>query len=362
MSLFLPYSVCRESSPGAIRIILIKKNMKKGIFLLIMFLWVSYGKAQNDTVSAKITHTPQISGLIKTRWEYCFDDNTNRFDVRSARLKAAGKLNSFVEYGVQVDYSAHGKLSFLDGYVQLKPYKNLTLWMGQFIVRFSENYVVSQYYNMFANRSFVAKFVNPDVRDIGMQLDYKITNTLTAHLGVYNGAGINNPQWQQSPFVLSRLVYGTMEGFRAGVKYYGGNKIANYGVDLRYAKDRYAIETEYVVKDSLNSGAYLSAAYLQGSYRFPVNKKIAKYLIPTLRYDGMGYDFFEKGFAVNRLTAGLNIGLDINYMDAELRFNYECFRKENESGMREDSYYSAYFERSDKGMFGKFTVELLIKF
>jgi hypothetical protein len=49
-------------------------------------------------------------------------------------------------------------------------------------------------------------------------------------------------------------------------------------------------------------------------------------------------------------------------MDAELRFNYEYFMKRNESGMRENPCYSAYFERSDKGMFDKFTVELLIKF
>jgi hypothetical protein len=329
-----------------------------------MFFGATYIKGQNDSVNI---YTPKISGLLKTRWEYCFDDNTNRFDIRNARLKIGGKLNRFVDYGTQIDYSAHGKLSFLDGYVQLKPQNNLTLWVGQFIVRFSENYVVSQYQNIFANRSFVAKFVNPDTRDIGMQLDYKIVNTLTMHLGVYNGAGINNPQWQKSPFVLSRLVYGTMNGFRAGVKCYGGktvagDKIANYGFDLRYAGERYSVETEYVVKDSLNTGVYLSAAYLQGSYRFSTDRKKAKYLTPTLRYDAMGYDLFEKGFAVNRLTAGLNIGLDVKYMDAELRFNYEYFMKQNESAMKENPYYSAYFERSDKGMFDKFTVELFIKF
>jgi hypothetical protein len=342
--------------------------MKKEIFLLMMLLWAFSMKAQKDAVNTKIIYTPKISGLIKTKWEYCFDDNTNRFDIRNARLKVGGKVNPYVDYGIQMDYSAHGKLSFLDGYVQLKPYDNLTLWVGQFIVRFSENYVISQYYNMFANRSFVAKFVNPDARDIGMQLDYKITNMpLAMHFGMYNGGGINNPQWQKSPFVLSRLVYGTMEGFRAGVKYYGGktitgDRIANYGFDLRYAGDRYSIETEYVVKDSSDAEAYLSAAYLQGAYCFPVNTKMAKYLTPTLRGDAMGYDFFDRGFAVSRLTAGLNIGLDVNRMDAELRFNYEYFMKKNESEIREDSYYSAYFERADKGMFDKFTVELFIKF
>jgi hypothetical protein len=343
------------------------ERMKKIVFLSIIILWATYAEGQNDSAVAKM-YAPEISGLIKTKWEYCFDDNTNRFDVRNARLKIGGKLNRFVNYGMQMDYSTHGKLSFLDGYVQLKPWDNLTLWLGQFIVRFSENYVISQYQNMFSNRSFIAKFVNPDARDIGTQLDYKITGIpLTVHVGVYNGCGINNPQWQQSPFVLSRLVYGTMEGFRAGVKYYGGKtvaggRIANYGFDLRYAGKRYTLETEYVVKDSLNSDAYLSAAYLQGAYFFPVNTKMARYLAPTVRGDAMGYDFFGRGFDVRRLTLGLNTGLEINRMNAEIRLNYEYFIKKNESKMKEDTYYSAYFERTDKAMFDKFTLEFLIKF
>jgi hypothetical protein len=332
-----------------------------------MLLCALYVEGRNDSVVTK-TYSLEISGLIKTRWEYCFDDYTNRFDVRNARLKIGGRLTPFVNYGMQMDYSTHGKLSFLDGYVRLKPLNNLTLWVGQFIVRFSENYVISQYQNMYANRSFVAKFVNPDARDIGMQLDYEIAGIpLTAHAGVYNGGGINNPQWRKSPFVLSRFVYGTMDGFRAGVKYYGGKtvageRIANYGFDLRYAGDRYTVETEYVVKDSVNTGAYLSAAYLQGAYFFPVNKRIARYIAPTLRGDAMGYDVFDKGFDISRLTLALNIGLEAKRMDAEIRFNYEYFMKKNESGLKDDSYYSAYFERTDKGMFDKFTVEILVKF
>jgi hypothetical protein len=200
-----------------------------------------------------------------------------------------------------------------------------------------------------------------------MQLDYKIAPVVTAHVGLFNGAGINNPQWQKSPFALSRLVYGTMKGFRAGVKCYGGetaagDRIANYGVDLRYAGDRYAIETEYVVKDSLTTGVYLSAAYLQGNYCFPANNKMTKYFTPTIRGDAMGYDCFDKGFDVSRLTLGMNIGLQPKQLDAEIRLNYEYFFKKNESEMKDDPYYIAYFERSDKAMFDKFTVELLIKF
>ena len=333
------------------------------VVALLLLAWILPANGQNAS-EPEPRYAPQISGLIKTKWEYCFDDNTNRFDIRNARLKVAGALNPLVDYGMQVNYSTPGKFSVLDGYVRLTPRENLTLWVGQFIVRFSENYVISQYQNMFANRSFVAKFVNPDARDIGVQLDYKIPKTpLAAHFGVYNGSGISNPQWQQSPFVLGRLAYGTMDGFRAGVKYYGGktivgDRMANYGFDLRYAGKRYTVETEYVVKDSVNAGAYLSAAYLQGAYRFPVNTKAVKYLLPTLRGDAMGYDLFDSGFAVSRLTVGLNIGLDVDYMDTELRFNYEYFMKNIEP----DSHCSAYFERVDKGIFDKFTVELFIKF
>jgi hypothetical protein len=333
-----------------------------------MLLCAPYAEGQNDSAVTQIIYTPHISGLIKTKWEYCFDDNTGRFDVRNARLKIGGILNRIVDYGMQMDYSAHGKFSFLDGYLRLKPCSNLTLWIGQFIVRFSENYVISQYQNVFSNRSFVAKFINPDARDIGMQLDYRITNLpLTVHLGLYNGSGINNPQWQKSPFALIRLVYGTMDGFRVGVKYHGGktaldDRIANYGFDLRYSGESYTLETEYVVKDSVYTDVYLSSGYIQGTYILPVKGNLARYLTPTVRVDGMGYGVFDNGFDVCRATAGFNIGLAVNRMDAEIRFNYEYFMKENESGLKENPYYDAYFERTDKALFNKFTLEFLIKF
>jgi hypothetical protein len=51
--------------------------------------------------------------------------------------------------------------------------------------------------------------------------------------------------------------------------------------------------------------------------------------------NGTGYDFFDKGFAVKRLTLGLNVGLNVDYMNAELRFNYEYFAKKNELAMNE---------------------------
>lgn len=340
--------------------------MKKSIVLMLVLLpYLLFGQ-NNDTV--KVNYIPKITGLIKAKWEYCFDDHTNRFDLRHSRIGIGGTINPYINYRLQVEYSSHGEFTFLDAYATIKPWDNFTLWVGQFTVPFSEDYVISPSLNMFVNRSFVAKFINPGARDIGARVDYTISKKIpfTLQAGIYNGVGINNPEWQDSPFILGRLVYGTMDGLRASVKYYGGkdiknNKIANYGVDFRYAKDRYNIEAEYVFRDSIDSDAVLSGAYLQGGYIFPVNKsKLVKYIQPTLRTDIMGYDAFKYGYDISRITVGVNFGLDTKLMTAELRLNYENFI--TRKGINNNSNYTAYFNRHDKGMFDKFTIELFIKF
>ena len=342
--------------------------MKKILLLILLLPVYLWGQ---ESESESFNYTPKISGFIKTKWEYCFDNNTNRFDVRNSRLSVGGSVNKYVDYQFQAEFSGHGQFVFLDAYANIKPWDNVVFWFGQFTVPFSENYVVSGSQNIFANRTFLAKFVNPDVRDIGTRMDYmfSVKVPFTLQVGVFNGAGINTPEWQDSPFLFGRLIYGTMDGFRASVKYYGGkqataNKIANYGFDLRYAHDKYRIEAEYVVKDSVGMDKNVSAAYVQGAYNFPVkNKGMLKYIEPTLRTDGMGYKIFENGFDISRITAGINLGLDLKPMAVEIRFNYEYFFLHKSRGViEENKYYHNFFERPDNGLFDKFTIELLIKF
>jgi hypothetical protein len=331
---------------------------------------LAYG--QNVDTLKKQSFLPVISGLIKTKWEYCFDDHTNRFDIRNSRLAIGGALSSFIDYKLQIEYSNHGIFTFLDAYAMIKPWDNFTFWFGQFTIPFSEDYVISPTQNIFVNRTFVGKFINPSTRDIGIRADYSISTKmpLSVQVGIYNGTGINNPEWQESPFLLGRLIYGTMEGFRASIKYYGGKntetgkKIAHYGFDLRYVKNRYKVEAEYVLKDSLYSDIKLSGTYIQGAYSFPVNnKRLLKYIEPALRGDAMGYDVFNGGFDISRMTIGVNFGLDKKPMAVELRLNYEhFFMRKSESDIWDNSYYNIFFERSDKGMFDKISVELMIKF
>lgn len=345
--------------------------MKKHIISILMLLPVFTWGQQTDST---INYMPKVSGIIKAKWEYCFDDHTNRFDIRNSRLGIGGSLNPYVDYKLQIEYSNHGKFNFLDAYAVIKPLHNLDFYFGQFTVPFSEDYVISPSQNMFANRAFIAKFVNLTSRDIGARIDYVFSDKVpvTLQAGLYNGTGINNPEWQESPFVLGRLIYGTMKGFRASVKYYGGKvkseekeaKIANYGVDLRYATNRYKIEAEYAIKDSVDTDNALSAAYLQGSYTFPVkNNKFLKYIEPALRADAMAHNMFDNGIDVSRMTLGVNFGLDMKNMAAEIRLNYEHFwLHESKDAILQNIYFHNIFDRSDKGIFDKFSIEFLIKF
>lgn len=341
------------------------RTLLLAVVLLPLFAWAQ------TTEQDKSFYQPKVSGLIKAKWEYSFEDNTNRFDIRNSRIGIGGNINKATSYRMQVEYGNHGRIDLLDAYALFMPKDNIVFWFGQFTVPFSEDYVISPSLNMFANRAFVGKFIDPNSRDIGARVDYMFSKKVPVMVqaGVYNGAGINNPQWQDSPFLLGRLIYGTMMGFRTSVKYYGGKdlndkKIAYYGVDFRYATNKYKIEAEYAIKDSIGTSQRFSGAYLQGAYNFTVNNNnLLKYIEPTLRTDGMAYNIFDNGFDISRLTFGLNFGLDPKYMAAEIRLNYEhFFFHKSKDAIKNTPFYRGMFDREDKGLFNKLSIEFLIRF
>lgn len=340
--------------------------MKKILLAILVLLPLASFAQENKPKTPSV----KISGLVKGKWEYCLEDNTNRFDLRNSRLGVSGNLNSIVDYKVQVEYSNHGSLNLLDAFATLNLFENFKVSIGQLDIPFSEDYVVSPTQNIFANRTFVAKFTNPSTRDLGAYATYKLKSVpLTFYAGLYNGYGINNPKWQDAPFVLGRVNYGTMDGFRTSVKYYGGkdskdNKLAQYGLDMRYGTSKYAIEAEFVMKDSIDKDVIISGTYLQGYYHIPINNcKTIKYIRPTLRADAMGYNILDRGFDIGRATIGINLGLDTKALAAEIRLNYEGFIfHSGEDELRIDGYYANFFDASDKRIFDKFTIELLVKF
>jgi len=80
-------------------------------------------------------------------------------------------------------------------------------------------------------------------------------------------------------------------------------------------------------------------------------------LSPTFRWDAMAYDVIDTGLDVNRLTFGINFGLDVKPFDSTLRINYEQYLLHNKdfdvfTGHRDYPQVSE----------NKLTLELLLRF
>ncbi|MDR0659916.1 MAG: OprO/OprP family phosphate-selective porin [Prevotellaceae bacterium] len=342
--------------------------------VLILLPFVSLAQQADSSFS----YVPKINGLVKAKWEYAFEDNTNRFDIRSMRLGASGNISPYISYRVQVEYSSNSNkrdVYLIDAAASFTPSARFSFSLGQFSLPFSDDHVISPAANNYVNRPLIGKYVNvgASMRDIGALAQYNFIGKvpITLQAGLFNGAGANKTDWQESPAILGRVIYGEMEGFRGSVKCYTrkdtlDKRVRQYGIDFRYAKDRYRIETEFVIKDSVSvKDSRLYGSYLQGTYSFPIgNSKLLKYVEPNLRGDAMGFNVFDNGFDISRLTFGLNFGLAPKKMNAELRLNYEkLFFSGSKLGIQNDARYAGYFTgASNKPLSDRLTIELYIKF
>ena len=350
--------------------------MKRKFFVITLFVFFPFLLLAQEEES--VDYKPQMIGLLKSKWEYAFEDNTSRFSVRNLRLGIRGNMSKYIDYRAQVEYSSNSRgrdIYIIDAFVSANPLESLSILAGQFFVPFSDDHDASPALLAYANRPFLTSHVTTGAsrRDIGLLAQYDIKGNVPISLitGILNGEGANNSVWQKSPAILGRLIYGTMDGFRTSVKYYTrkdslDRRVVQYGVDLRYAKNRYMAKTELVVKDSIGvEKSRLWGGYLQGAYSFAINNsKALKYIEPNLRGDAMGYNIFDKGFDVSRITVGVNFGFVPKALDAEIRLNYEklFFRGSKESNRNAIQYLGSFANNSDKRLSDKFTIELLVKF
>lgn len=330
-----------------------KQNFSLKKLLLLFFLFSFLHTFSQDT-NQNTTFVPQLRGIIKTKVEYDFDNKLMRFAVRNARFGAKGKINSFFSYYVQADLSDEGKIKMLDAYVGYEPIKNLSFQLGQMKIPFSTDYIRSPADNFFANRSFVAKYINQGLRDIGFVASYKakLFMPFSIFAGLFNGSGNNNPQWKQQPNYNFRFVLGKeKEGFSFKVNYYGGDteKETNLNIlggEVAYLNQKFLLESEIIYRDWSDSIKHQeSGFYVHSYYIFETKLRQLKFIQPTVRYDFMGDNVIRWNTTDERLTLGLNFGYDIKPFTAEFRLNYENY------------FLSSLPQHTDK-----LTIEFLVKF
>lgn len=327
------------------------------ILLLASFagLLLFPGLYAQETPTANSENHPEIFGLLKTKVEFDLNHSLMRFEVRNARFGVKGKINQYFSYKTEIDLSDEGQIKMLDAYVLFSPIANLYLYMGQRKIPFSTDYMRNPADELFANRSFIAKYINDGLRDIGFYANYKFTSEIPADifLGAVNGTGNNNPKWIDKPNFAGRLIVGPEKGVRiAGNLYYGDmhweSHLAMFGEEIRYSRGSFFIESEYVRRnwtDTLATRIHDDGLYIHSYYNFTLKNKMIRLLTPAARWDFMGNAVFKNDIAANRLTLGLNTGFEPKQFIAEIRLNYE-----------------KYFKRSLPIHTDKFTVEFIAQF
>jgi hypothetical protein len=310
--------------------------MKKVLVLLsiIISITVRYSFSQNNTdISSE--YQPAIFGILKTKVEYDLNNSKVRFEVRNARFGAKGKINQYFSYKAEVDLSDEGKIKMLDAYVKFTPVANLDFYMGQRKIPFSTDYLRNPAETIFANRSFLAKYINDGMRDIGFYANYKFTGQVPVDifLGAVNGTGNNNPQWIDKPNLVGRISVGSEKGIRITGNIYRGkvmykDHLSMFGGEMRYATGSFFIESEYIRgnwTDTLSLRKHDDGLYIHSYYNFKLKNKMICLLTPVARWDFIGESVFANKIDANRLTFGLNAGFEPKQFYAEIRLNYEKY-------------------------------------
>ena len=327
----------------------------RNIYLILIFnlLIINFLNAQDSI--RRNEFTPDLDGILKTKFEYDTENDLNRFSVRNARFGAKGQVNNYISYRAEVDLSDEGKIKMLDAFVKYTPLKGLDIYLGQRKIPFGTDYLRSPADNMFANRSFVAKYVNDGLRDIGVVISYKSTIKIPFEIwaAALNGTGSNNPQWKEKPNLGGRLVLGPVYGLSVKGNLYTGEtdnqiNLNILGGELSYASKNFLIESEFVSKswsDTLSSDFESQGLYIHTFYQFKLKSEKIKYIMPTMRYDVMGKTIAISGKTTERFTVGVNFGLEPKKFISEIRFNYEH-----------------YYKSSLSNHTNKFTIEFIARF
>ncbi len=298
--------------------------------------------------------------VFKGKYEINTQTGESRFSVRNSRIGFVGNLNPLISYKFMLELSSEGKFNVLDLYARFKPAKGFTITFGQGAIPLYNGYTISPGPLNFANRPFVGKYF-ASTRDIGLTAKYVIKQKgfpIAVEAGIYNGSGINNPQWTESPSYGGRVEFGEMaKGVRVTAKAYKTKKDAKdilyYGADFRYKRANYYIETEVMEKYNIdNKNSSLFATYVQGGYTFPLNSKTLTGIEPVGRWDAMGENISERGFGVNRVTLGVNLLFNTKPLTTVLRLNYEQYFKN----------YTLPVFTTDEMDQNKATIEVLIYF
>ena len=288
---------------------------------------------------------PEIHGTIRAKYEYQYEREEGRFEVRNARFSVSGKVTETVAYKAEIDLSDEGEIKMLDAYTRLTPVRGLDITVGQIRVPFTVDAHRSPHLRYFANRSFIAKQVG-NVRDVGATMAWQTAGTLpiTVEAGFFNGSGLTNQKnyWTKSLNFSAKARMMIPQGWCFTLSTQkirpGLSTIMMYNAALYYHNAGWHVEGEYLYKH-YSRGAYGAVHSFDGFVNYDIGLKGKKMMIkkvsPLARWDYMsdhsdGVTADESGCLVttdyrrSRLTGGVTLSLATPFV-ADIRLNYEKY-------------------------------------
>ncbi len=271
-------------------------------------------EAEQAKVKKNSFYVPQVVGSMMAYYNINTYDGDQRFAIRNAQVGVKGNAAKNISYYIQVNFHNLAKVSVLDSYIRYTK-EGLNLTLGQQWVHLTADFDrCGPKSNLFTTRSYgvvyipaytdgssISSFGN---RDIGIYGNYtfKGDTPVTLSLGAFNGAGMNNIEWDDDINLTGRIQIGGEKGVSGGASIYYGNTLYDqvatiYSGEIRFANDNLFIEANYQQRtiDTNGEKQTTKTGLIEGYYTFKTpDSRLFDSYAPTVRYDfGEGMTYYN---------------------------------------------------------------------
>lgn len=252
------------------------------------------GSAAPELSLAKLQpYLPTFHGTIRPRFEWDTSDNLTRFQVKNARLSAGGSIGTRVDYFMQVDFCSEGSFKLLDFWGRINLGRGVAIQAGQFRMPFGVDPFRAPHNYIFANRSFIGKYVC-NYRAVGLKASFAPSAfPLSLEAGIFNPASTSSQtQWSSTVAYSAKAAYRLISdlkvatGFMSVIPY--GRRANLIDAAITFTPGPFTFEAEYMNERYLNSPLSPCQAYnFYANYRIPVSWGIFNQWSAQARFDGM---------------------------------------------------------------------------
>lgn len=318
-------------------------NLKSTIAIAVCCVCTipGWGAPDSETTTTEFKPTLKINGQIRARGEMSLvDDEEGRFQVRNARVTAAGNVAPSISYKAELDLCDRGAVKVTDVWARVGLGAGFAVQAGQMRMPFTFGSTRAPYAYLFANRPFVDKqFIGP--RNAGVKLIYNCPRVpLTIEGGMFNATSLTNHGVWQKRFAYAAKALYTLSNVKliAGFESLSPStvRINHINGGINWTCDRWMIEGEYIYKHYTNKTFSAAHAWsVMADYGMPVKVGDFNRLSFQGRWDGMtdnsnGQDVVDgklslTNHACNRATVGTMLSYVVAKVRADVKINYEHY-------------------------------------